>query len=135
MASGVPLVSARLADFLCTHAEADVEFIKPRIIIASGIEVSNVFFVINAVNKVDVVDLERSTASLDNEGDVIFFKTICLKDEGMGVRHIAQEARTRNLLITEALADKMIDAGFKGDKGLGFYRNENCRFIPYKGQA
>ncbi len=132
---GVPLVSARLADFLRTHAEADLEFIKPRIINASGIEVSDEFFVVNAVNKVDVVDMERSTASLDDDGDVIFFKTICLKDEGMGVLHVAREARTRNLLITEALADKVIEAGFKGDKGLGFYRNENCRFVPYKGQA
>lgn len=132
---GVPSVSARLADFLLIHAGDDIELIKPDTINTSGVEVSSKFFVVNAVSKVNVVDMDKSTASLDEDGDVIFFKTIHLKDEGMGSRQIAREARTRNLLVTQALAEKMIDAGFKGDKGLGFYRNQNGRFTPYKEQA
>ena len=133
--SDAPLVSIRFADFLRTHAGDDVELIEPQIMNASGAEITGEFLVVNAVSKVDVVDMEKSTAELSDKGNVIFFKTVHLKDDGMGVRHIAREARSRDLLITEALAEKMIEAGFKGDKGLGFYRNEHGRFTPYKGQA
>ena len=129
------MVSARLADFLRTHAGNDVELIRPQIINASGIPVSDDFFAVNVTGKVNAVDIKNSTATLDDDGDVIYFNTIYLKDEGMGARHIAREAQARNLLITEALAEKMIKAGFKGDKGLGFYQNEHGRFTPYKGQA
>lgn len=129
------MVSERLADFLRTHAGDDVEFIKPSIINASGVKVSDVFYAINVVGKVNVVDMDKSTAALSDKGNVIYFKTIHLKDDCMGGRHIAREAQSRDLLITVTLAEKMIEAGFKGVKGLGFYRNEDGRFTPYKGQA
>lgn len=50
------------------------------------------------------------------------------------MEQIAREPDSGDLLISGALADGLIDTGFKGDKGLGLYRAEG-RFMPYRNQA
>lgn len=131
---GVPLLSGRLADFLIHHANQDVELLTPTSIIAGGEEVNEAYYVMNAVQAISAVDHSRSVAERADDGSILYFTKTWFKDSPTGMRAIARERDSGDLLISQELADAMIERKFKGDKGLGFYNAERS-FIPYKNQA
>lgn len=131
---GAPLISARLASFLQEQAAQELELIRPKAILAAGSDVAETFFVLNAITKASVVDQQRSDAERDEEGDIIYFNKIYFTDNEAQVPTVARDTLSHDLLISQTLADKIIIAGFKGNKGLGFYSVDR-RFVPYKNQA
>ncbi|WP_175025332.1 MULTISPECIES: imm11 family protein [Burkholderia] len=131
---GIPLVSARLAGFLGAQAPADVELIQPLRLVADHQEVSQRFYIVNAVKAVNAIDHTRSEAERDDEGNLLYFNKTWFLDNVLGMDLIARDAESGDLLITATLADSLIDAGFKGDKGLGLY-SAGQRFVPYRSNA
>ncbi|MBE3028434.1 DUF1629 domain-containing protein [Janthinobacterium sp. GW458P] len=120
----VPLISARLADFLAGAGDQDVELIRPACIMADGELVGEPFYILNAMHQAQVVDLARSIAQTDDVGNVIYFTRTFFRDEGLAPRHIAREAQSGDLLISSELAGRIRAGRFKGDRNLGFYRAE-----------
>lgn len=118
----VPLVSARLAGFLAGAAGQDVELLAPACIMAGGEPVEQPFYIVNATQHVQTVDLERSIAEKDDKGNVIYFTRTFLRDEELAPRQIARDAQSGDLLISSELAGLMKAARFNGGKSLGFYR-------------
>lgn len=131
---GTPLISERLADFIRSHAGQEMELITPTTIYTANEEVSCGFYILNVVRKVKVIDRARSDAELDNEGGVIYFNTRFFNSFGMRDINLAREADSHDLLISEKLANEIIEKGFSVDKGLGFYSVDG-RLNPYRGQA
>ena len=131
---GVPLVTERLANFLTHQSAQDIQLIQPAVVIADGEEVDEAFFIVNSINTVNAIDQWQSAAERDDDGSIIYFtKTWCL-DDAAGMRGIAREPESGDLLISQQLADSMIEKKFKSNKGLGFYI-ANRTFVPYKNQA
>ncbi|MCU7648152.1 imm11 family protein [Pseudomonas piscis] len=130
----VPLVSARLADFLREHAGSDIELLQPRSITAAGQQVDEPFYIVNASRAVNAIDHGRSEAERDDDGNIIYFKQTWFLDSVPDMGQIAREAQSGDLLLSSGLADRLIDSGFKGDKGLGLYSAER-RFVPYRNNA
>ncbi|MGK5007854.1 hypothetical protein [Janthinobacterium sp. LB2P70] len=120
----VPLVSARLAEFLAGAAGQDVELLAPACIMAGGELVEQPFYIVNAAQQVQTVDLERSIAEKDDKGNIIYFTSRFFRDDAMAPRQIARDAQSGDLLLSSELAGLMKAARFKGDKKLGFYRAE-----------
>ncbi|BCT36294.1 imm11 family protein [Pseudomonas sp. BNK-6] len=131
---GIPLVSARLADFLHQQAPADVELIQPLRLVADHQEVSQPYYIVNAIQAVKAIDHTCSEAERTDDGTLLYFNKTWFLDSVAGMEQIAREPDSGDLLISGALADGLIDTGFKGDKGLGLYRAEG-RFMPYRNQA
>ncbi|MQA51843.1 imm11 family protein [Pseudomonas piscis] len=130
----VPLVSARLADFLTQHAGADIQLIQPLSLIADAQEVSQPYYIVNAIKLVNAVDHARSEAERDDDGTLLYFNKTWFLQAAPQMGQIAREPESGDLLIRAALADSLIDAGFRGDKGLGLYSAER-RFVPYRNNA
>lgn len=126
---GVPLVSARLADLLAKETDQEIEFIVPKRISADGKPVSELFYIVNPINTVNVVDQDQSIAETDDNGAVIYYTKIWFRDEGLAPRKIAREAESSDLLISEELANLIKANKFKCDGGLGFYRADRT-YIP-----
>lgn len=131
---GVPLVSARLAQFLAERASGALERLIPAAIHASDREIKDGFFVLNAVDIVDAVDLDRSEAKRTKEGSVLYFNKLFFRDDALGEKDIAREQQSGELILSARLADQLIEGGFTGHKCLGFYR-ENGSLVPYRDQA
>lgn len=131
---GIPLVSERLADFLDAQAPTDIELIQPRRLVADHQDVDQRFYIVNASRSVEAIDHARSEAERDDEGNILYFNQTWFLDAPPVMGRIAREAQSGDLLISAGLADLMIDSGYRGDRGLGFYRAER-RFMPYRGHA
>lgn len=131
---GIPLVSARLADFLRQQAPADVELIQPLRLVADHQEVSQPYYIVNAIQAVKAIDHARSEAERDDDGTLLYFNKTWFLESAPGMSQIAREPESGDLLISATLADRLIDTGFKGDKGLGLYSAER-RFVPYRNNA
>jgi hypothetical protein len=114
----IPLVNQRLADFLA----------------ADGEQVSEIYYIVNAAQAISAVDQSKSVAELSDNGSILYFNEIWLHDNAAEMGAIARERDSGDLLISQELADAMIEQKFKGDKGLGFYTAERS-FTPYKNQA
>ena len=130
----IPLVSQRLADFLIQNAGHSVELLPPTSIAADGEQVSEIYYVVNAAQAISAVDHSKSVAELSDNGSILYFNEIWLHDNAAEMGAIARERDSGDLLISQELADAMIEQKFKGDKGLGFYTAERS-FTPYKNQA
>jgi hypothetical protein len=130
----IPLVSPRLADFLVQSAGLDVELLTPKSITADGEDIGEIYYIMNAVEAIRAIDHSKSVAELSEEGSILYFNEIWLHDNAVGMRAIAREYDSGDLLISQELADSMIQNKFKGDNGLGFYI-VNRLFNPYKKQA
>ena len=120
----VPLVSARLAAFLAGACAQDVELLCPAFMMADGELVDVPFYLLNAMHPAQVVDLERSSATMDDDGNVIYFTRTFFRDDALAPRSIAREAQSGDLLIASELAGRLKAESFRGDKNLGFYRAE-----------
>ncbi|HDS1655083.1 TPA: hypothetical protein QEL76_003043 [Stenotrophomonas maltophilia] len=131
---GIPLISERLADFLNAQAPTDIELIEPRHLVADQRDVDQRFYIVNASRSVEAIDHARSEAERDDDGNIIYFNQTWFLDAPPDMGRIAREAQSGDLLMSAGLADLMIDSGFKGDTGLGFFRAER-RFMPYRGHA
>lgn len=120
----VPLVSDRLAGFLAAASGEDVELLRPAFVMADGETVDAPFYLLNARRQVQAVDLARSVAEKDDDGNVIYFTRTFFRDEGLAPGSIAREAQSGDLLIAGELAGRMTAQCFSSDKSLGFYRAE-----------
>jgi hypothetical protein len=130
----IPLVSERLANIIIAHCAQDVELIAPAKVYGSDAEINSKFFILNAVNNYEIIDLEQSETERDEDEEIIFFKTKYLKKTGMGLTQIARDRHSHDLIISKKLADNMIDGKLKTDKGLGLYEVHG-RLTPYRNQA
>ncbi|KZE50290.1 MULTISPECIES: imm11 family protein [Stenotrophomonas] len=131
---GIPLISERLANFLSAQAPTDIELIEPRHLVADHQDIAQRFYMINASRSVEAIDHARSEAERDDDGYIIYFNQTWFLDAPSEMGRIAREPQSGDLLISAGLADLMIDSGFRGDTGLGFFRAER-RFMPYRGHA
>jgi hypothetical protein len=129
-----PVGKPRLADFLVQSAGLDVELLTPKSITADGEDIGEIYYIMNAVEAIRAIDHSKSVAELSEEGSILYFNEIWLHDNAVGMRAIAREYDSGDLLISQELADSMIQNKFKGDNGLGFYI-VNRLFNPYKKQA
>ncbi|WP_339529935.1 MULTISPECIES: imm11 family protein [unclassified Pseudomonas] len=130
----IPLVSQRLAHFLAQKASVHIQLLKPTSIAANGEEVTEDYYIVNAAQTIRAVDKSKSVAELSDSGSILYFNEIWFHDTAAGMGEIARERDSGDLLISQELADAMIENRFKGDKGLGFYI-ANRSFTPYKDQA
>ncbi|MDQ0737605.1 imm11 family protein [Pseudomonas sp. W4I3] len=130
----IPLVSQRLANFLAQKAGAHVQLLKPISIAANGEEVAEDYYIVNAAQTISAVDQSKSVAELSDSGSILYFNEIWFHDSASGMGEIAREQDSGDLLISQELADAMIENKFNGDKGLGFYI-ANRSFTPYKDHA
>lgn len=127
----VPLVSARLAGFLASACGQDVELLRPAFLMAGGEPVDEPFYLLNAMRQAQVVDLQRSVAQTDDDGNVLYFTRTFFRDDGLAPASIAREAQSGDLLISGTLAGLMTAATFRVDKSLGFCRAEgNWQPLP-----
>lgn len=130
----IPLVSQRLADFLMQKANPHIQLLKPTSIVANGEAVDDGYYIVNAAQAISAIDHSKSVPELSDSGLILYFNEIWLRDTAAGMDGIARERDSGDLLISQDLADAMIENRFKGDKGLGFYI-ANQSFTPYKNQA
>lgn len=130
----VPLVSERLANFLIQYAAHHIEFMTPTSITAAGEEVGDAYYIINAAQAVSAVDHGRSIAERSEKGSILYFNEIWFHESAQGMNAIARECESGDLLISQVLADAMIEQKFRSNKGLGFYTADRS-FKPYKNQA
>lgn len=128
------MISERLADFLNAQAPTDIELIEPRHLVADQQDVDQRFYIVNASRSVEAIDHARSEAERDDDGNIIYFNQTWFLDAPPDMGRIARDAQSGDLLMSAGLADLMIDSGFRGDTGLGFFRAER-RFMPYRGHA
>lgn len=131
---GVPLVSRRLGDFLVKHASQDIELLTPTSITADGKVIGEGYYVVNAVQSTSAIDYSKSVAEYDDDGSILYFTKTWFQDSIVEMHAIARERDSGDLLISQELAEAMIESKFKGDKGLGFYIADRS-FTPYKNQA
>lgn len=71
---GIPLVSARLAEFLLAQVSADIQTVRPKAIHAAGSKTQLDYLILNAAHAINAIDLEKSDAKADEEGTIIYFK-------------------------------------------------------------
>lgn len=83
---------------------------------------------------VKAIDHAHSEAERDDDGALLCFNKTWFLQSAPGIGQIAREPESGDLLISATLADRLIDAGFKSDKGLGLYSAER-RFVPYRNNA
>jgi hypothetical protein len=130
----IPLVSQRLANFLALKAGHHIQLLKPTSIAANGEAVGDDNYIVNAAQAISAIDHSKSVAERSDKGSILYFNEIWLHDTAAGMGEIARERDSGDLLISQELADAMIEQKFKGDNGLGFYIAERS-FTPYKNQA
>ena len=127
---GIPLVSARLAEFLLAQVSADIQTVRPKAIHAAGSKTQLDYLILNATHAINAIDLEKSDAKADEEGTIIYFKKIHLMEDAMTQHAIAREAQSLDLLVSEMLAEKLIAGGFDTGTGISFYSLQR-KLIPY----
>lgn len=132
LVGGIPLVSRRLADFIRSHVETEIELIKPTAIYAAGTDFSHDYEILNPIQTVNAIDIEKSEAKLDNQGRIIYFKSKFIRDDSMTSHDIAREIQSLDLLVSERLAQKLNAEDFKVKNGINFYKLQR-RLIPYSG--
>lgn len=128
---GVPLVSARLAQFIQSHAPDSTQVIRPKSIHAAGRDTSLDYVILNITKTANVIDLEKSDAEKDDDGGIIYFNQTFLRSEYEFDYPLAREAISHDLLISKTLAEKITQNNFSAIKGWGFY-TINRRYIPYE---
>lgn len=130
----IPLISEKLANIINARCDKEIEIISPEKVYGAGAEINSKFFILNVVKNFEMMDLERSEFERDEDDEIIFFKTKYLKRIGMGTIQIARDRHSHELIVSKILADHMIEAKLKTDKGLGLYEVHG-RLTPYKDEA
>lgn len=127
---GVPLISARLAQFIQSHAPSSTQMIRPKALHAAGIKTSLDYFILNITQTANVIDLDKSDAEKNENGEIIYFNNKTLKSEYEFNAPLAREALSHEILISKSFAQALLQNKFSVVDNWGFCTMDN-RYTPY----
>lgn len=122
----VPLVSARLAQFLKAEAANDIELIDTLIKTKDGSIDS--YKLVNVCSRIDGIDKAASTyICVPGTDQIMKFKSVVLKGHSfLGERHLARESSFSSFLhVSASLSEKLEQMKFRG---VGLYSVNDLTF-------
>ncbi|MBP5150802.1 hypothetical protein, partial [Pseudomonas protegens] len=94
--------------------QSNPKLIRPLRLVADQQEINQPYYIVNAIQAVSAIDHARSEAERDDDGTLLYFNRTWFLENAPGMGQITREPESGDLLISATLADRLIDAGFKG---------------------
>ncbi|PCJ19749.1 MAG: hypothetical protein COB04_05425 [Gammaproteobacteria bacterium] len=115
---GVVLVSEKMKVFLDSQLLADVEFLPITVLDHKGRKLDAGYYIFHPINNVDCLDLENAEPEWDDIDDTVVASVKALVIDGAKLPEDKRYFRPKHYIarpmVTKALADAIISAGFTG---------------------
>lgn len=118
---GQLLVSQRFKTILEELTTSDIEYIEPTAIYTRDNKVLKEYYIIKLLNTVSAIDHENSISVYSDDNHFLYYDKRQFKTVSTETRLLAREAVSLEIILTDDLADELLKAGIKTDKGFGFF--------------
>lgn len=119
--AGQLLVSQRFKNLLEGVTSSTIEYIEPTAIYTRGNVELKDYYIIKLLDNVSAIDHEKSTAVYSDDNHFLYYDKRWFKKQSNETMLLAREALSKEIVITQDLADKLLTLDIKVYSGFGFY--------------
>lgn len=119
--AGQLLVSQRFKHILEGLTSSAIEYIEPTAIYTRDNQELKEYYIINLLDNVSAIDHEKSAAVYSDDNHFLYYDRRWFKNQSNESMLLAREAISKEIVITQDLADKLLTLDIKVYSGFGFY--------------
>lgn len=119
--AGQLLVSQRFKHIMEGLTSSAIEYIEPTAIYTRDKQELKEYYIINLLDNVSAIDHEKSAAVYSDDNHFLYYDRRWFKNQSNEVMLLAREAISKEIVITQDLAEQLLTLDIKVYSGFGFY--------------